>query len=225
VSEHLKAHRVGVSESGWTDNALTEQWFGEQFIPQAQARNTSGAPIALLLDGHNSHITDGMITKAYNNNIFLVCLPPKTTHRLQPLDVGVFGPVQEAWGKLCENMAADDKPVEKSSVIDHYMTVRKTTLTSKAINDSWRRTGHYPINPDIFTDEDYAPSNITSCLSHMPTGFPKEVPSSPESAKFTDDESNNESDPTYTSDSESELEVSMNTNSEMNSNKHVTRGW
>ncbi|KAG9103753.1 hypothetical protein FRC06_008350 [Ceratobasidium sp. 370] len=28
--------------------------------------------------------------------------------------------------------------------------------------DAWRRTGHYPFNPNIFTEMDYAPSKITS---------------------------------------------------------------
>jgi hypothetical protein len=29
--------------------------------------------------------------------ILIVCLPPHTTHILQPCDVGVFGPLASAW--------------------------------------------------------------------------------------------------------------------------------
>lgn len=220
ITRLLRCIKQGwVSESGWTDNVLTEQWFKAHFIPQAQARNTSGAPIVLLFDGHNSHITDEMKTTAYESNIFLVCLPPKTTHRLQPLDVGVFGPIQAAWAKLCENMAANNEPIEKSSLMDHYTAVRNNTLNSKLIADSWRRSAHYPIDPHIFTDDDYAPSHGTSCLSHMPADYPSEIPSSPESAQFTDGGSGSEMDK---SDSDYISEVGT-APSEMENSTRVTR--
>ncbi|QRV95941.1 DDE superfamily endonuclease [Ceratobasidium sp. AG-Ba] len=165
---------VAVNDSGWTDKELTEQWFERQFLPQAQMHNTSGAPILLLYDGHISHITDNMITIAYNNNVFLVCLPSKTTHQLQPLDVNVFGRVQNEWSKFCEDKAASGDPVKRESVIEHYMTVRKTALTKSTIDAAWRRSGHYPINPNRFSETDFAPSNITSSKSHVPEDYPKD---------------------------------------------------
>ena len=32
-----------------------------------------------------------------SKGVHLVCLPPHTTHLLQPLDVGVYGPVKKTW--------------------------------------------------------------------------------------------------------------------------------
>ena len=54
----------------------------------------------LIFDGHHSHISLELIELARENNIHLLCLPPHTTHLLQPLDVGVFGPLKQAWKKI-----------------------------------------------------------------------------------------------------------------------------
>lgn len=161
-----------------------------------------------------------MVMAAYKNNVFLFCLPPKTTHQLQPLDVLIFGQVQEGWAKLCEDMAANGDPVNKSSVMSHYITVRKATLTSKLILDAWRHSGHYPVNPKVFTEEDFAPSQITSCVSHLPADYPPEVPSSPQSAQFVDGESGEETDSTYASEEVSEVESEVDSMAREGINPH-----
>src|SRR5947199_5347512 len=57
----------------------------------------------LLLDGHNSHVTADFIQFAIDKRIILLCFPPHTTHLLQPLDVGVFGPYQHYYGRAVDN--------------------------------------------------------------------------------------------------------------------------
>ena len=47
------------------------------------------------MDNHESHISIPLIELAIANNVCLLGLPPHTTHILQPLDVGVFGPLKE----------------------------------------------------------------------------------------------------------------------------------
>ena len=53
---------------------------------------------------YGSHTTLDWITLAHANNIILYCLPPHTTHQLQPLDVGCFGPIQIAWFNRCDEI-------------------------------------------------------------------------------------------------------------------------
>ena len=71
------------SGSGWTDSELFISWFDKIFlkfaVPQRQ--------LLLLSDGHQSHVTLDIIDLCQENNIILFCLPPHTTHALQPLDV------------------------------------------------------------------------------------------------------------------------------------------
>jgi hypothetical protein len=46
-------------------------------------------PVLLVIDGHYTHTRNvEVIEKARKNHIAIVCLPPHTSHRMQPLDVG-----------------------------------------------------------------------------------------------------------------------------------------
>ncbi|KAJ8962892.1 hypothetical protein NQ318_001302 [Aromia moschata] len=60
---------------------------------QRQSWASQEDPVLLILDGHLSHTKNiDVILKARENFVTLLCLPPYTTHKLQPLDVGVMFP-------------------------------------------------------------------------------------------------------------------------------------
>ncbi|CUA71995.1 hypothetical protein RSOLAG22IIIB_04854 [Rhizoctonia solani] len=160
------------TENGWTSDDICEAWFTKVFLKTAVERRVSDAPIVLLLDGHSSHISMQVLNVAYKNGVFIICLPPKTTHKLQPLDVGVFNLVQGAWKRLCEDSAGIGEPVTKVAAISRYMEARKAGLHPTAVKDAWQRSGQYPLNPEIFGDEDYAPSAVSSTRVHLPPSFP-----------------------------------------------------
>ena len=56
-------------------------------------------PTLLLTDGHKSHINLDVIDLCRESNIILFCLPPHTTHALQPLDVAVFKSLKDCFAK------------------------------------------------------------------------------------------------------------------------------
>ena len=56
----------------------------------------------LIVDGHNSHFSMEFLHFCNENRIELFCLPPHTTHILQPLDVGLFAPLQSYYGHRVE---------------------------------------------------------------------------------------------------------------------------
>ena len=120
----LFKYSIGVSENGWTDDFLCEEWFCTVFIPQSKACNASGAPILLILDGHGSHITKAIRQLTIDNNIEIFCLPAHTTHQTQPLDVGIFGPLQLHWMRQCDEVL--DETGEEILIVDfvnEYMAV------------------------------------------------------------------------------------------------------
>ena len=54
-------------------------------------------PIMLLT--HKTHVNIGVIDICCENDITLFCLPPRTTHALQPLDVAVFKSLKDSFAK------------------------------------------------------------------------------------------------------------------------------
>ncbi|KAF8710189.1 DDE superfamily endonuclease, partial [Rhizoctonia solani] len=160
------------TENGWTSDNICKAWFTKVFLQTATQRQVLEAPIVLLLDGHGSHISTQILEAAFKNHMFIICLPPKTTHKLQPLDVGVFNLVQGDWKKRCKDSARAGIPINKVAAISRYMEAWKAGLHSAAVKDAWRQSGQYPLNPNIFGDEDYAPSKVSSTLVHLPPSFP-----------------------------------------------------
>ena len=86
-----------VSESGWVSDNVFENWFSTSYVHFASGKRK---PVVLTIDGHGSHITYRTIVTVMEENIIIVCLPPNTSHALQPLDVAVFKPFKEQWRRI-----------------------------------------------------------------------------------------------------------------------------
>ncbi|KAF8578545.1 hypothetical protein K439DRAFT_1648750 [Ramaria rubella] len=81
------------------DNDVYLGWFKDIFLRYATPHNVSGKQILLISDGHGSHERALLKDAAFKVGVILFSLPPHTTDQLQPLDVGVFGPMQTAWAR------------------------------------------------------------------------------------------------------------------------------
>ncbi|THU83132.1 DDE-domain-containing protein, partial [Dendrothele bispora CBS 962.96] len=174
---------VATSPNGWTDDEVGFEWFKRCFVPQAKARNTSGKPILLIYDGHGSHTLDTWAEHGFENNVILYCLPPHTTHRLQPLDVGCFGPLQNAWFRQCDIVLNETgQGMELKDVVKEYMNAREVPFVEKNVFAAWRKSGIKPFNPGIFTDANFAPSKVSFTWMHVPSSFPTRVPRAPDAS-------------------------------------------
>jgi hypothetical protein len=66
---------------------------------------------------------------------------------LQPLDVGVFGPLKGAYGKLLENrMIAGNNYIDKEDILSLYLDAHKEVFTLSNICSGFRGTGLKPLN-------------------------------------------------------------------------------
>jgi hypothetical protein len=163
-----------VTENGWTDDFVSPEWLRNTFIPQARRKTPDKTEkIVLILDGHGSHVTAQFVADAKEANVEVFCLPPHTTHKLQPLDVGCFGPMKKRWMEHCEDtIERTGDPIEKSAFVREYLRIRRDAMTENIVRSSFRKSGISPLNGDVFGDDDYAPSNTSSTHSHFPASFP-----------------------------------------------------
>ncbi|KAJ3001432.1 hypothetical protein NUW54_g4317 [Trametes sanguinea] len=168
---------VGHSPNGWTEGFLCVEWFRRCFLPQATARRETDALLLLILDGHNSHITPELRQLAIENNVHLFLLQPHTTHRLQPLNIGIFSHIQNAWIKRCNQYYSRSLGREMScgQLTCEYLALHQHVLKSSLIRKAWQQSGitSGTWSADFFSEEDFALSYTTSAVAHVPSTYPK----------------------------------------------------
>lgn len=133
----------------------------EHFIKHTSASKNN--PLLLLMDNHSSHISLEVIDLCIENGITSVTFPPHCSHRSQPLDVSVFGPVKKAYGAKClewcqSNVGRLLEIHHVAALADKAMIV---ALTSKNIRAGFEATSICPLNADIFTEDDFIAANIS----------------------------------------------------------------
>jgi hypothetical protein len=83
-----------------------------------------------------------------DNNIVAICMPPHSSHLLQPLDVGCFGPLKKAYGKLVEEKARlAVHHIDKLDFLKAYPTAHQSVFTHQNIQSGFAAAGLVPFNP------------------------------------------------------------------------------
>ena len=88
----------------------------------------------LIIDNYSSYITWQFIKYILLNKIVLVTLPPYLTHKLQPLDIGCFRPLQYYYGVEVDNFYRySHAGVNKEYFIKLYLAARVKAFTYKNV--------------------------------------------------------------------------------------------
>ena len=121
-------------------------------------------PVLLLLDNHYSHLAIDVLDYCKDNGVVLLSFPPHCSHKLQPLDRTVFGPLKKIWGPKQQTWMRNNPTGKIMTIFDLPGILRKTwpqSAVSGKIIKGFEVTGIYPFNRNIFTDVEYAPSFVT----------------------------------------------------------------
>lgn len=148
------------SDSGYMNSDLFLVWL-DHF--KRNEKPTLEDPILLILDNHSSHISLAAINKCRENRILLLSLPPHSSHRLQPLDRGFFGPLKTVYGQECEkwHVSHPGRAITQFQIAELFGNAfSRVASIEKAVN-AFRACGIWPYNPDIFSPEDFAPASVT----------------------------------------------------------------
>ena len=97
----LPGSGYAMSETGWSNSNIFKRYLQEHFLTYSQAGKNANEHTLLLYDGHSSHLSKEVINWALENKIVLFVLPPHTSHLLQPLDVGCYGPFKSYYYSEC----------------------------------------------------------------------------------------------------------------------------
>ena len=103
----------------------------------------------LICDGFGTHETLEMLEFCFQNNIIMCRLPSHTSHKLQPCDVGIFGPLKTAYRDGVDRLNRGGiDTVNKQHFTSLYKPARETAMTRRNILAAWAATGLLPFNPE-----------------------------------------------------------------------------
>jgi hypothetical protein len=138
---------IAVSENGWTTNALGLEWL-KHFNVHTK-RRTVGSYCLLIIDGHKSH--DSLKFQHYckENKIITLCVPPHSSHLLQPLDVGCFSPLKKAYRRQAENLMRNRIDyITKLEFLPCFIDAFKDAITKSNIQGAFRGAGLVPLDAE-----------------------------------------------------------------------------
>ncbi len=149
--------------TGW----MTEMNFVKYMKHFVQyAKPSQQSPILLLLDNHQSHLSIEIIDYARANYITMLSFPPHCSHRLQPLDVSVYGPFKTLYNQGCDNWMRQKENAGKAMTIHiipqlvSYAFPKAMTPTN--IMSGFRATGIHPFDRNIFRPDQFMPAYTTN---------------------------------------------------------------
>lgn len=144
---------------------MNTEIFANEYLPFfiQNVRCSKENPVLLILDNHCSHVSLQAIEVCRNSGIHLLTLPPHTSHKLQPLDRCVFGPL-----KIYLNKAMDDwmrSNINQNITIKQMAALSATafskSMSAENINSAFRCTGIFPLNSMIFGDHEFVSASVT----------------------------------------------------------------
>lgn len=148
-----------MSKTGWSNSSIFYDYLQHHFIKYVQ-RSDASQPILLIFDGHKSHINIPVLEWAKNHNIILFVLPAHTSHVLQPLDVGCYGPLQKIYNNSCHKFLRENpsSKITRYNVASLASSSYVTALSHSNLCSSFKRTGIFPLDKSAVSEDNFKPS-------------------------------------------------------------------
>ncbi len=150
----------GANSSGWMKDMHFVD-FLKHFSEHTKCSKEK--PCLLLLDNHESHLSVDGLNYAKENGIIMLSFPPHCSHRLQPLDRSVYGPLKRHINSACDAWMRNN-PGKTMSIYDIPGIVAIAYPPAEMplnIQAGFRVAGVQPYNRDVFLDTEFAPSYVT----------------------------------------------------------------
>ena len=119
--------------------------------------------VLLLMDNHVSHISVDIWDFARENGVVITSFPPHCSNKLQPLDRTVYKPLKTYYNAGASAWMTTN-PGKSMTIYDVPELVGYAfpkAMTPENIQSGFRVSGIFPYNRNIFTDDEFLPSQVT----------------------------------------------------------------
>jgi hypothetical protein len=142
-------------KSGWIQSNIFTDWV-QHFIDYVKP--TPEDPVVLILDGHGTHVRNiDVILKARENGVIIVCLPPHTSHKLQPMDVSFMSPFKAYYSQEVETWLSNN-PFRSLSCYQVGELMGKAyakCATLQIAENGFKKCGILPFDKNKFEESDF----------------------------------------------------------------------
>src|ERR1043165_237108 len=110
-----------------------------------------------------THHSIEFIDLAKLNSVILVTIPPHTSHKLQPLDISVYGPFKKLYNRQIDSWLVSN-PAKTLEIYElAELSGRAWVKASMPANviSGFVASGLHPFQPDKWTDEDFYLTQVT----------------------------------------------------------------
>ena len=100
------------NKTGWMNSELFSEVI-DHFIHHS--KSSKDRPSLLVYDKHESHLSIEVLDKTKENGVTILTLPPHSSNKMQPLDVGVYKPFKTYYSQAMDSwmMRNPGKPYMK----------------------------------------------------------------------------------------------------------------
>ncbi|KAF4451962.1 hypothetical protein F53441_5134 [Fusarium austroafricanum] len=138
---------IATSENGWTDNETGLEWL--KHFDRCTTKGSKNRYRLLILDGHESHHSVDFERYCKANKIITLYMPPHSSHLLQPLDVGCFSVLKQAYGREIEHLIrCSITHVSKTEFFPAFYAAFQATMTERNIKEGFKGAGIVPLDPE-----------------------------------------------------------------------------
>lgn len=149
-----------VTDNGWVSTDAFLKWM-EFFV--ASVRPNEDNKCLLIMDNHSTHRCIQILDYASENNVIILTVPPHTTHKLQPLDVAVYGPFAKYFQVEIDKWQKTH-PAQHVTFYEIGQIFAPAYLKAAVPNNAikgFTKTGIADCNIDVFSDYDFLPADVT----------------------------------------------------------------
>ena len=147
------------SDNGWINGPSFLTWL--KFFVQ-NVRPTAESKVLLLLDNHEAHKYFPALEYASKNHVIFVSFAPHTTHKMQPLDVTVYGPLKSFFEQELNSFQKSHahRFVNQGDVVKIFAPAYLKAASAHNAVKGFQTAGIWPYNPQAFNEEDFVAASI-----------------------------------------------------------------
>lgn len=168
--KNFTPHMLNKAPTGTMGLAQPTGWMNTELFPKVMTHfvkitgSSKDNPCLLIVDNHDSHLAPEALNIAKDNGVTLLTIPPHTSHKLQPLDVSVFGPLQTFYNAALDSWMLRNHGVPATiyNISELLGLAFEKAMTPVNITSGFRKTGIFPFDRNTFTEDDFMPCEVTN---------------------------------------------------------------